>query len=123
MRQFKVLSVFLLILIIAGCGAFQGQQPAQPMSPRQNYYTALKMWNDQFSTYLNAYEAAGPETKASWKKNIDPIVRAADQAIHVWGSSFGTADEAAKYQLWTDARNQALALLLGSGILKVEEVK
>lgn len=114
--------LLFMIFLLASCSALQNTVK-EPMTPKQNYLTALTVWNDQVTTYNAAYKGAGPETQAKWKAQIDPAIQLANAAIRAWGSSINTVDESAKFAEWERVRDKALTLLLGAGIIKVQEGK
>lgn len=111
-----LIAVALACLIMGMVGCAQTWN----LTPSAKYYSALKTFDQNIETYLVQYRAASPETQAKWKKNIDPLILAANQALQTWRLSMGTTSAASKEQAWLTAQRQVMGMLISSGIIKVE---
>jgi len=84
------------------------------------YYDALVTFNRNVEQYNAVYKLSDAATQAKWKANIDPIIRAASTALDSWKLSLNAPDAASKEAVWQDASKNLLAMLVASGIIKVE---
>ena len=122
MRTRNLLSLWLGIIFlyafILACG---GQLSQLPASPEKTYGQALSIYNNANEAYVAALMLQDPETKAQWKKDINPQLDKADIALNAWWTAIGTDredDAQLKYlKLWGDL----FPLLFQLGIVEVEE--
>ena len=118
MQKRKIMMMVVGVVFLVGCG---GQLSQLPPSPEKTYAQSLTAFNDASEAYNAALMLQTPEVKAQWKKDINPMLDAADTALNCWWATIGTdqEDEAeVKYlRLW----RELFPLLFKLGIIGVEE--
>lgn len=118
-RKIGILAVIMVaVLCVAACATINALVTEKELTPEARYYDALVSFNDNVERYLAVYDLAKPETKAKWKAQIDPLIRAASSALDTWKGSLEAPDQE---QLFKDAFRALVTALVTSGIVKVEE--
>lgn len=118
MRSVKVTLALMLVVMLAGCASINALVTDQKLTPEARYYDALQTFNSNVSQYNAIYKLSNVETKTKWKASIDPLIRAANSALDIWGQNLTAPD---KEQLFRDAFKSMVTILVSSGIIKVEE--
>ena len=112
----KVMIIFIVMFSMVGLSgcAFKNY------TSKQKYLAALDFFNNRVEQYAVAYDEASPETKAKWKKNVDPIIKKASTALVIWKMSIGTSEESSKEKVWNTIKNELINVLFESDIIKLE---
>jgi len=116
----KVSILGAVILAVAACATINTLVTKQELTPAARYYDALVTFNRNVEQYNAVYKLSDAATQAKWKANIDPIIRAASAALDSWKLSLNAPDAASKEAVWQEASKNLLAMLVSSGIIKVE---
>ena len=74
---FLILAIGMMFML-ANCAPQLSQLPP---SPEKTYAQALTAYNDASEAYVAAFMLQDPETKAQWKRDINPILDAAGLAL------------------------------------------
>jgi len=119
-RVMKVSILAAVILAVAACATINALVTQQELTPAARYYDALVTFNRNVEQYNAVYKLSDAATQAKWKANIDPVIRAASKALDSWKLALNAPDAPAKEQVWQDAAKNLLAMLVSSGIIKVE---
>jgi hypothetical protein len=112
----RIIVLCLMCACLMACASLTGQT----LTPQARYYDALKTFNVNTTAYLEIYKLSDAATQAKYKAQIDPVVKAASLALDVWKASLNAPDAATKEQLWNDTSKQLIALMIASGIIKVQ---
>ncbi len=113
-----ILFLGMMVLFLANCAPQLSQLPP---SPEKTYAQSLTIYNNANEAYIVALMLQDPETKAQWKRDINPKLDAADVALNAWWNAIGTdRQEGAQFnylQLW----HELFPVLFELGIIEVEE--
>lgn len=114
-------AIVIAVIIGAGCATFNAMLSKTELTPAARYYDALKTFNSNVETYLQVYDISTPATQVKWKADIDPLIKAADNALKSWKTQLNAPDALTKEEAWKEARRQMITMLVTSGIIKVQE--
>ena len=106
------------MFLLANCG---GQLSQLPPSPEKTYAQALTAYNNASEAYVAALMLQTPEVKAQWKKDINPMLDAADTALNLWWSVIGTEQEDEAEFDYLKLWRELFPILLQLGIIEVAE--
>jgi hypothetical protein len=123
MQRNKALFVGMAVvalIALAGCGSLNALLTGQKLTPQARYYDALQTFNRNVTTYNEIYKMSPPEIQAKYKAQIDPAVKATSAALDSWKQFLNLPESVSKEQIWNDSIKNLLALLITSGIIKVE---
>jgi len=116
-------SIFVLLIGLAflAMTACAGGLSQLPPSPEKTYAQSLTAYNDAQEAYVAALMLQDEETKAQWKRDINPLLDLTDMALEAWWDAIGTnAEDDARY-IYQDMWNKLFPLLFSMGIVGVEE--
>jgi len=117
MKTKRIFIVLLGVMFLAGCG---GQLSQLPPSPEKTYAQALTAFNDASEAYVAALSLQTPDVKAQWKRDINPMLDAADTALNLWWSVIGTEQEDEAEFDYLKLWRELFPLLFTMGIIEVE---
>ena len=119
-RIAKVMVLMLALMTLVSCAQINAWVNGTELTPAARYYDALVTFNRNVAQYLEVYRLSPPDTQAKWKAQIDPIVQIASQALDSWRVALNTTSAAEKEQVWLDASKQMFAMLIVTGIIRIE---
>ena len=111
MKRYYMAVVFVtgLVLMTLVAASLQG---CATFSADKAYLAARAQYNDEVRRYEDYYQAATPEQKAQYKKEVDPKILKAERALDLWGATMvlknGDGTEMGAY---LDAKNAMLDAL------------
>ena len=113
--------ILLLGMIVLMMANSAPQLSQLPPSPEKTYAQSLTIYNNANEAYVAALMLQDPETKAQWKRDINPMLDKADAALDAWFAVLGLANEYEKQELYLVIWRELFPLLFSLGIIEVEE--
>lgn len=117
MRRKKAFTILLVLAVLASLYACA----TTPMGPKEVYYLSSKEFTQTLQKYNSHYRIASQETKAEWKREIDPVFKEADVALSLWHAALfntGTpSDPVAAEERYLKIKTTLLKLLVEKGVI------
>ena len=114
----KISILIVGLMLMVGCG---NQFSQLPPSPEKTYAQSLTIYNDASEAYNAALMLQTPEVKAQWKKDINPLLDAADVTLNLWWEAINTDGEDDAKVNYLEIWNKLFPMLFSLGIIEVKE--
>jgi len=118
-RNLKTIIALLLAFSLAACAgtSLMGPDDTPELGRKKAYMVARKEFAQTLQRYNDHYARADAETKAKWKKDIDPKWAPVEKALDAWEIAItDDIDPAAKEQMYLDLKTEFFRLLLSIGV-------
>ena len=114
----KISVLVIGLLFLVACG---NQLSQLPPSPAKTYAQSLTIFNDASEAYVMALILQTPEVREQWKRDINPMLDAADHALNCWWAVVGTDHEDEAQFNYLKIWRELFPLLFSLGIIEVKE--
>jgi hypothetical protein len=115
-----IFTVLVALMFLTSCAQINALINKTELTPAARYYDALKTFNSNVEQYNAIYKLSDAATQAKWKAQIDPLIKIASGALDSWKLSLNSTSATEKEVAWNSAKTNLLAILVASGIIKVE---
>jgi hypothetical protein len=115
-----IFTILMAFVMIASCAQIKALFDKTELTPAARYYDALKTFNSNVEQYNAIYKLSDATTQAKWKAEVDPLIKIASGALDSWKLSLNSTSAVEKEAVWNSAKTNLLAVLVASGIIKVE---
>jgi hypothetical protein len=109
-RRFELFVILIFTLVFA-CATFD-----KDASPEKRYYASLKWYNDNLTTYLDAYDKALPYSQVVWKEKFDPMWKLANEALGAWSK---TIDSTEAESAFIELKETLILYLIDAKIIEI----
>lgn len=111
----NLLVLISFVFLLIGCGGLQlgGPEDSEQLKQEKAYMAARKEFALTLQKYNDYYATADEETKAKWKKDIDPVFRQVDKALDGWKLAIDNDwDPAVQEQTFLKLKSDLIILLV-----------
>jgi hypothetical protein len=111
--------ICLIAFMVVGCATLLGPRFE---TAQGKYLGALRFFDDTVESYLVYFRQATPEVQEQWRKEIDPYMTQASDALDLWGLALAAGESTVeKQKAYLKIKDTFLALLLQYEIIKVTD--